>query len=89
MVKKSISEVGLEDLVEAGLAIDEAKHLEAVLKQHTISSDDPREVWRQLVSERVLKPSHPHELHQLIYYSVYANWDVSTKGLPLYWFPSL
>ncbi|KAI5321083.1 hypothetical protein L3X38_030154 [Prunus dulcis] len=89
MVKKSISEVGVEDLVEAGLAIDEAKHLEAVLKQHAISSDDPREVWRQLVSERVLKPSHPHELHQLIYYSVYANWDVSTQGLPLYWFPSL
>ncbi|XP_015878808.2 probable CoA ligase CCL12 [Ziziphus jujuba] len=86
--KKSIHEVGAEDLVEAGLHIDEAKALERVLRD-SISGSDPREVWRRLVSQRVLKPSYPHALHQLIYYSVYADWDVSSRGPPLYWFPSL
>lgn len=86
--KKSIYEVGVEDLVKAGLHIEEAKALERVLKD-SISGSDPREVWRRLVSRRVVKPSHPHALHQLIYYSVYADWDASTSGPPLYWFPSL
>ncbi|ONK65596.1 uncharacterized protein A4U43_C07F38710 [Asparagus officinalis] len=45
-------------------------------------------LWRDLVERRLLKPSHPHELHQLVYYSVYAEWDVSVRGPPPYWFPS-
>ncbi|XP_050369523.1 probable CoA ligase CCL12 [Argentina anserina] len=90
---KTIRELGFDDLVQAGLTLNEAKEIEAVLKQ-TISatngaSFDPVEVWRQIVAQRLLKPSHPHELHQLVYYSIYANWDVSTRGPPLYWFPSL
>ncbi|GMY16105.1 probable CoA ligase CCL12 isoform X1 [Fagus crenata] len=90
---KSISEVGVEDLVKAGLGIEEANEFERVLKEAILSAgakaSDQREVWRELVSRRVLKPWHPHELHQLVYYSVYANWDLSTNGPPLYWFPSL
>ncbi|XP_068310642.1 probable CoA ligase CCL12 [Pyrus communis] len=88
---KNISEMGVEDFVQAGLDVEEAKDFGTVLK-NTISrtnTTDPKEIWRQIVAERLLKPSHPHELHQLIYYSVYANWDASTKGPPLYWFPSL
>ncbi|KAM1472451.1 hypothetical protein ACFX13_029405 [Malus domestica] len=88
---KNISEVGVENFVQAGLDVEEAKDFDRVLK-NTISrtnTTDPKEIWRQIVAERLLKPSHPHELHQLIYYSVYANWDASTKGPPLYWFPSL
>ncbi|RXH85341.1 hypothetical protein DVH24_042109 [Malus domestica] len=48
----------------------------------------PKEIWRQIVAESLLKASHTHDVHQLIYYSVYANWDATTKGRPLYWFPS-
>ncbi|KAM2126577.1 hypothetical protein ACFX1R_006576 [Malus domestica] len=48
----------------------------------------PKEIRRQIVAESLLKASHIHDLHQLIYYSVYANWDATTKGRPLYWFPS-
>ncbi|PON98120.1 2,3-dihydroxybenzoate-AMP ligase [Trema orientale] len=91
MGKRSISEVGVEDLVEAGLSIKEAKEFQRVLKDavNGAKGSDPSEVWRHLVAQRVLKPWHPHELHQLVYYSVYANWDANSRGPPLYWFPSL
>ncbi|KAJ6427959.1 hypothetical protein OIU84_023378 [Salix udensis] len=90
--KKSISEVGVDDIVKAGLSVEEeAKEFYRILKE-TIGETkglDPREVWRKVVDKRVLKPWHPHGVHQLVYYSVYAHWDSSTKGPPLYWFPSL
>ncbi|PON65220.1 2,3-dihydroxybenzoate-AMP ligase [Parasponia andersonii] len=91
MGKRSISEVGVKDLVEAGLSIKEAKEFQRVLKDSVngAKGSDPSEVWRHLVAHRVLKPWHPHELHQLVYYSVYANWDANSRGPPLYWFPSL
>ena len=90
-MRKSISEVGLEDFVKAGLTIEEAREFQRVLKEAVFGAkgSDPREVWRSLVAQRVLKPWHPHGLHQLVYYSVYANWDSLTNGPPLYWFPSL
>ncbi|KAF5471331.1 hypothetical protein F2P56_011774 [Juglans regia] len=88
---RSISAVGVDDLVKAGLAIEEAKEFHRVLKE-TVSGakgSDPREVWRELLARKVLKPWYPHGLHQLVYYSVYADWDPSTNGPPIYWFPSL
>ncbi|ONK69474.1 uncharacterized protein A4U43_C05F23330 [Asparagus officinalis] len=45
-------------------------------------------MWRGVVERGLLKPSHPHQLHQLVYYSAYAKWDVSARGPPPYWFPS-
>ncbi|KAF4390239.1 hypothetical protein F8388_019894 [Cannabis sativa] len=91
MGRKSISEVGVEDLVQAGLTTEEATGFQRVLKDSLscTKGSDPSEVWRHLVARRVLKPWHPHGLHQLVYYSVYAHWDVSSKGPPPYWFPSL
>ncbi|KAF7807068.1 putative acyl-activating enzyme 18, peroxisomal [Senna tora] len=90
---KSISDLGVEDLVQAGLTIEDAKRFDEALKETILrvngSESDPRELWRQLVARRLLKPWHPHTLHQLVYYSVYANWDASANGPPLYWFPSL
>ncbi|XVF47499.1 hypothetical protein PTKIN_Ptkin03bG0113700 [Pterospermum kingtungense] len=95
---KSIAEVGLDDLCKAGgsrISIEEATHIYQVIRQAIVnagskgSDPDPRQVWREVVGRRVLKPWHTHHLHQLIYYSVYANWDSSTNGPPLYWFPSL
>ncbi|KAG2671423.1 hypothetical protein I3760_14G135800 [Carya illinoinensis] len=88
---RSISAVGVADLVKAGLAIEEAKKFHRVLNE-TVSGakgSDPREVWRELLARKVLKPWYPHGLHQLVYYSVYADWDSSTNGPPIYWFPSL
>ncbi|XVF04548.1 hypothetical protein REPUB_Repub05bG0093000 [Reevesia pubescens] len=97
---KSIAQVGLEDLCKAGgssISREEATQIyqairEAIAIAGIKGSDhdpDPRQVWREVVDRRVLKPWHPHQLHQLVYYSVYANWDASSNGPPLYWFPSL
>ncbi|XP_030524324.1 probable CoA ligase CCL12 [Rhodamnia argentea] len=91
---KSIGEVGVDDLVEAGLSREAAAELERTLRVSLArarrqSGLYPREVWRELTSARTLKPSHPHRVHQLVYYSVYSDWDASARGPPLYWFPSL
>lgn len=88
---KSLNEVGVEELVKSGLGIEEAKDFQRVLKDiiNGAKGSDQSELWRQLVARRVLKPWHPHGVHQLVYYSVYANWDASTRGPPLYWFPSM
>ncbi|XP_071906357.1 probable CoA ligase CCL12 isoform X2 [Coffea arabica] len=96
---KSISDVGVEDLVGAGLSVEEAKgfqrHLKDSIFKVSRNSDngeepfDPKELWRELTAQKLLKPCHPHALHQLIYYSVYHNYDESTNGPPIYWFPSL
>lgn len=87
---KSIEELSRDDYVKAGLNLEEAKEFEKVVRDVIARSKgtDPRDQWKGLVDENVLKPCHPHPLHQLLYYSVYSNWDSSVHGPPLYWFPS-
>ncbi|XP_042480555.1 probable CoA ligase CCL12 [Macadamia integrifolia] len=97
-----IEEVGVEELVRAGLSEEEARGFHESLKaailiarssegEGTKAAAEPQKVWRELTAEgkKLLKPWHPHALHQLIYSSVYSNWDVSTSCPPPYWFPSL
>ncbi|XP_045821118.1 probable CoA ligase CCL12 [Trifolium pratense] len=90
MGKKSIKELGVNDFVKAGLSPAEANELKELLLlslpiSHSLSSTD---TWHHLVSRRVLKPSYPHPLHQLLYYTVYSDHQ-SSSSPPLYWFPSL
>ncbi|KAK2972566.1 hypothetical protein RJ640_022417, partial [Escallonia rubra] len=93
---RSISEVGVEELVAAGLGAEEAVGLERELKDAIGRAggdgggcgSDLRALWRELTARRLLKPSYPHAVHQLVYYAVYANYDASANGPPLYWFPS-
>lgn len=101
MVGKNIIDVGVKDLVGAGLAVDEAKGFNQKLRDsiakvkicgdtgNGFDSLDPKELWREITNRRLLKPWHPHTLHQLIYYAVYDNYDESVNGPPTYWFPSL
>ncbi|XP_010276331.1 PREDICTED: probable acyl-activating enzyme 18, peroxisomal isoform X2 [Nelumbo nucifera] len=91
--RRNLGELGVEEMIRAGLSLDEARAFHEAVKGAIGrtgggSSPDPKELWRQLSEGRVLKPSHPHALHQLVYYTVYSHWDVSTQGPPLYWFPS-
>ncbi|KAL6966256.1 hypothetical protein U1Q18_032037, partial [Sarracenia purpurea var. burkii] len=91
---KKISEVGVDDLVKAGLAAAEAKVVERGLKDAIARTGgghglDPRELWRDLTARRLLRPSHPHSVHQLVYYAVYADYDALANGPPPHWFPSL
>ncbi|KAK2384294.1 putative CoA ligase ccl12 [Trifolium repens] len=85
MDKKSIKELVVNDFVKAGLSQAEANELKEILLSlsPSLSSTD---TWRHLVSQRVLKPSYPHPLHQLLYYTIYHS---SSSSPPLYWFPSL
>ncbi|XP_002527076.3 probable CoA ligase CCL12 isoform X1 [Ricinus communis] len=88
--KNSIGEVGVDDIIQAGgLSTQEAKEFHKILNGTSKGLLDPRLVWQNVVAKRILKPWHSHGLHQLVYYSVYARWDSSVNGPPLYWFPSL
>lgn len=99
---KSVRELGVDDFVSAGLSVADANELNAVLRDVLSSKSllpstadiDPADIWRRLVSRRVLKPSYPHPLHQLLYYSLYYHSSSSHSASPLscpplYWFPSL
>lgn len=88
---KNIWELSIEDFVEAGLNPEAALELLNILQNalFMVKTSDPRDIWRELMSRTVLKPSHPYGLHQLVYYSVYADWNFSSNGPPPYWFPSL
>lgn len=87
---KSIGELSCDDYVKAGLTLEDAKGFDKLVRDviSTAIETDPRDQWKALVDESLLKPWHPHPLHQLLYYSVYSNWDSSALGPPLYWFPS-
>ncbi|CAL5214128.1 unnamed protein product [Lathyrus oleraceus] len=89
MLPKSITELGVDDFINAGLSPVEANQFKELLLSLSLSSgDDPAHTWRRIVSRRVLKPSYPHPLHQLIYYTIYSNHH-SSPTPPLYWFPSI
>ncbi|XP_076918278.1 putative CoA ligase CCL12 [Bidens hawaiensis] len=87
---KSIHQLGLQDLLNTGLAAYDAKLLQIELNNaiNGAISSTPVELWREITSRRLLKPDYPHSLHRLVYNAVYANYDVAVYGPTLYWFPS-
>ncbi|CAI8618620.1 unnamed protein product [Vicia faba] len=89
MAPKSITELGVNDFVKAGLPPAEANQLKELVLSLSVSSGDPSDIWRRIVSRRILKPSYPHPLHQLLYYTIYSNHHSSSSPPPLYWFPSI
>ncbi|XP_042018167.1 probable CoA ligase CCL12 [Salvia splendens] len=82
-------EVRMEDLLRSGLPLEEARDLEQQLNNVSTIGGGAVEVWARITAARLLKPWHPHALHQLIYYSIYRHHDPSIHGPPPYWFPSL
>ncbi|KAK8962077.1 putative acyl-activating enzyme 18, peroxisomal [Platanthera guangdongensis] len=91
-VRRSFWEILEEDVVDAGLPPPEARGFYSALRSLADAGrreGTGAEVWRAVVAAGLLRPEHPHALHQLVYYSVYANWDSSERGPPPYWFPSL
>ena len=53
---------------------------------HLLLSLSAPECWRR-VSQEILTPDYPFELHQLLYETVFFDWD-ATQGPPPAWFPS-
>ena len=60
----------------------------AILSQinHSLASLPAIECW-QYFSREILKPNHPFSLHELLYQTVFADWDVD-RGFPPVWIPS-
>lgn len=88
---KNIWDLGIQDILKTGLNLEEAVKFNRILQNAELLAkrSDPREIWRELMARRVLKPTHPYGFHQLVYYSLYSNWNFSSNGPPPYWFPSL
>ncbi|XP_073004994.1 probable CoA ligase CCL12 isoform X1 [Typha latifolia] len=91
--KGSVWEISVDDVAAAGLPADEAAAFHTALHRVAAAADSSSEraeaaVWEAVAAARVLRPEHPHALHQLVYYSVYARWDLASRGPPPYWFPS-
>ncbi|OEL13722.1 putative acyl-activating enzyme 18, peroxisomal [Dichanthelium oligosanthes] len=88
----SVWEIQPGDVGAAGLAAaDEAGGFLAALRSAAAVAGPGAAgdaVWASVAAARVLRPDHPHALHQLVYYSIYAGWDRAARGPPPYWFPS-
>ncbi|MED6158043.1 putative CoA ligase ccl12 [Stylosanthes scabra] len=86
-----IRELGVKDFVKAGLSVAEAIEFDGVLREIVSLCVSSTDIWRQIVTRRLLKPSHPHSFHQLVYYSNYHSSSHASDYAdpPLYWFPSL
>lgn len=87
----SILEIEVEDVEEAGVGAAEAAELLSAVRRvasaHPAGEGSEAEIWRDLCAAGLLKPTHQHRLHQLLYYSAYARWDSAARGPPPYWFP--
>jgi len=87
----SVWEIQPGDVGAAGLGAADAGVFLAALRS-TAATAGPGAagdaVWAAVAAAGVLRPEHPHALHQLVYYSVYAGWDRAARGPPPYWFPS-
>lgn len=85
----SVWEIQPRDVEAAGLAAADAAAFHAALRSAAGSAAASGDaVWAAVVAAGVLRPEHPHALHQLVYYSAYAGWDRAARGPPPYWFPS-
>jgi acetyl-CoA synthetase len=82
--------LSLEQLVCCGL--DETavakllQQINSLVKLSFADSASSIECWQHCARE-ILKPDHPFALHQLLYKTVYADWD-SDLGPPPVWSPS-
>ncbi|KAL5219381.1 hypothetical protein ABZP36_020065 [Zizania latifolia] len=89
--RSSVWEIQPRDVEAAGLAAAEAGAFLSALRSAAGAASGgrgPDAVWASVAAAGVLRPEHPHALHQLVYYSVYAGWDRAARGPPPYWFPS-
>ncbi|KAK9674342.1 hypothetical protein RND81_12G226600 [Saponaria officinalis] len=80
-----MGELKAEELLRAGMTAEEA---ERVVKAVRSCGGDAVGAWREVVARKLLRPDHPHAVHQLVYYTIYSDWDSTRLGPPLYCFPS-
>ncbi|MDE0469531.1 MAG: AMP-binding protein [Candidatus Poribacteria bacterium] len=76
----------LEQLVTCGLEKAEALQITEAVNR-ILPTQSPTACWYE-ISRYILTPQHPFALHQLLYETVYADFDRTTHGPPPAWFPT-
>ncbi len=76
----------VEQLVTCGLEKVEALQITEAVNR-ILPTQSPTACWYEIL-RHVLTPQHPFVLHQLLYETVYADFDRTTHGPPPAWFPT-
>ena len=76
----------LEQIIACGLEKAEALKIAEVVNR-ILPTQVPTTCWSE-ISRHILTAHHPFALHQLLYETVYANFDSVTQGPPPAWFPT-
>ena len=76
----------VEQLIACGLEKAEALQITEAVNR-ILSTQSPTACWYE-ISRYILTPQHPFALHQLLYETVYADFDRPTHGPPPAWFPT-
>ena len=76
----------VEQITACGLKKSEALKIEETVNR-LLSTQSSIACWHEL-SRYILTPQHPFALHQLLYETVYADFDRATYGPPPAWFPT-
>lgn len=87
-VVKCVRELGVNDIVQAGLPPHKAAIFYGKLERAIAELGGSDTLLWNRVSKELLNPRCPHTLHQLMYYSIYKDWDTAKNGPPLAWFPT-
>ena len=78
--------LAVKQLIACGLEETEALKIAGTVNR-LLSTQSPTVCWYE-ISRYILTPQHPFTLHQLLYETVYADFDRATYGPPPAWFPT-
>ena len=76
----------VEKLIACGSKKAEALQITEAINR-ILPTQPPTACWAE-ISRHILTPQHPFALHQLLYETVYADFDRTTHGAPPAWFPT-
>ena len=76
----------VEQIIACGLEEAEASEIAETVNR-ILPTQSPTACWHE-ISRYILTPQHPFALHQLLYETVYADFDRATHGPPPAWFPT-
>ena len=76
----------VEQLIACGLEKAEASQITEAVNQ-ILPTQSPTACWYE-ISRYILTSQHPFALHQLLYETVYADFDRAKYGTPPAWFPT-